>query len=57
MTQGCSPNAGAPQILESCQKLEQAITESDLHSAEQISHEVIQRVSQLRVRVNRELRG
>ena len=47
----------APQILESCQKLEQAITESDLHSAEQISHEVIQRVSQLRVRVNRELRG
>jgi len=54
---GAVANMSAPQILESCQKLEQAITESDLHSAEQISHEVIQRVSQLRVRVNRELRG
>lgn len=53
---GAIANMNAPQVLESCQQLEEAIQANEIAKAENISPEVIRSVIQLRTRVAEEFR-
>ncbi|MGI9466773.1 MAG: Hpt domain-containing protein [Rubripirellula sp.] len=51
---GAIANMNAPQVLESCQQLEEAIQANDISTAEKISQQVIRSVVQLQDQVKRE---